>query len=341
MQLNSTQITSYLQQHGLPQVLCIFGDAPLLVDDAVQEIRKFAKTQGIEERTRLLQDTQFDWAAISEHDNNLSLFSQLKLLELELPEAKPGREGGDALRRYVQAPPADQILVILGPKLKQEQQRAKWYKELSQAGPIIQANSPDRGALPGFIQHRAQRYQLQLDNHAVQLLASWFEGNLLALDQELHKLALMDLEQPLGAEQVKIAAQDQSRFNVFALQEALLNADLDTALHRLKRLFEGDVEAAILNWVLQREWQQLLALQMATPQNFSQACRQLGIWRNQEHAYQQFMQRMDTIAMHKAGELLTRLEYAFKSDSGEDYQTLATHLVTLYCMPAKVAALPQ
>lgn len=339
MQLSVAQLTDFFERQNLPPVLCVFGDTPLLIDDTLQLIRQQARKQGIDERLRWLQDSQFDWQQLFDQSASLSLFSSVRLVELELPEGKPGREGGDALRQYLQAPPDDQVLIIIGPKLKQEQLKAKWYKELAAAAPLINANSPDRAALPRFVQSRAQRHQVQLDSDATQLLADWFEGNLLALDQELQKLALSDLPQPITAAAIQHAAEDQSRFNVFALQEAIIQADLDNALHRLARLFEEDVEPAILNWMLQREWQTVSNLQAAP--NFNDACRRNGVWRNQEAAYRSFCQRMTSAALSKAAELLVRLEYAFKRDSGEHYPTLVTHLVSLYCRPQDIVGIRQ
>ena len=333
-QVTPAQLPGFFERQGLPPIVSIFGDSPLLIDDALQLIRHQARQQGIDERLRWLQDGQFDWQQLFDQSASLSLFSSVRLVELEMPEGKPGRDGGDALRQYAQAPATDQILVVVGPKLKQEQLKAKWYKELTSQGLVVTANSPDRAALPRFVQSRAQRHNIQLDSAATQLLADWFEGNLLALDQELQKLALSDLAQPITANAIQTAAEDQSRFNVFALQEAIIQADLENALHRLARLFEEDVEPAILNWMLQREWQTVSNLQQAA--NFSDACRRNGVWRNQENAYRQFCQRMPALALSKAAELLTRIEFAFKRDSGEHYPTLVTHLVTLYCRPQQV-----
>ncbi|WP_369743750.1 DNA polymerase III subunit delta [Pseudidiomarina sp. PP-1MA] len=342
MQLYSSQLTQHLQQHGLAPIVCVFGDAPLLVDESVQQLRRFARQQGIDERQRLLQDAQLDWSILHTASANLSLFSSQRLLELELPEGKPGREGGEALRSYAEQPSQDQILVIIGPKLKQEQQKAKWFQQLSKVATMVSANNPERQQLPRFIQQRAQRYQLQLDPSAVQLLADWYEGNLLALDQELQKLALSELPPPVTAALITSHSEDQSRFNVFALQEAILAADLDQALHKLQRLFEGDVEPAILNWALQREWTLVFSLQqaLAAGQSFSAAAKQQRLWRSQEPAYRQFMQRMDASAMQVAGQLLSRLEYAFKGDSGDHYPTLVTQLVALYCRPQQLQQLP-
>lgn len=335
MQLTPAQLPDHLAKHGLPAVVCVFGDAPLLVDDAIQHIRQWARQHGIDERVRYVQDSQFDWRQLTDESASLSLFSTHKLLELEMPEAKPGRDGGDALRRYAQHPPAGQTLVLLGPRLKQEQLKAKWYQELAAVGTVVTANNPERHQLPQFIQQRAERYGVQLQTNAIERLALWFEGNLLALDQELQKLALTDLPQPITAADIQSIAQDQSRFNVFALQEAIVAGQLAPALHRLQRLLEADSEFAILNWMLQREWQLVMTLQQAD--NFDEACRKNGVWRNQVNLYRQFCQRLSAPGtMAQVANLLAQLELAFKRDVGADINTLATHLVTLYCQPQAV-----
>lgn len=327
------ELEQHLKTHGLPAVLCVFGDTPLLLDDALQLVRAQARAQGIDERTRYIQDNQFDWSQLQDQGANLGLFSSVRLMELELPEAKPGREGAEALKRYCNELPEDQILVVTGPKLKQDQIKAKWFQLLQQAGPVVQANSPERRQLPAFIQQRSQRHHVTLTSDAVKLLADWFEGNLLALDQELQKLALTDLPQPLTPQAVMDAAQDQSRFSVFALQDAIVAGDLKTALKRLQRLLEEEAEVAILNWMLQRELQKIERLQQGNlgPRDLMS----LGIWRNQEAAYQAFAKRLNSGHLARLSRLLVRLEYAFKRDSGEDFATLYVHAVVLLCAPDK------
>ncbi|RUO74257.1 DNA polymerase III subunit delta [Pseudidiomarina sediminum] len=335
MQLS--ELPTHLQQHGLPAVLSIFGDTPLLLDDALQMVRHQAQQQGIDERLRLIQDKQFDWSQLQQQAANFGLFSSVKLIELELPEGKPGREGSDALKSYCADLPDDQVLVITGPKLKQEQLKGKWFQLLQQAGPVIHANSPERRQLPAFIIARGQRHQLTLTPDAAQLLADWFEGNLLALDQELQKLALMALPQPISPDVIMSAAQDQSRFSVFALQDAIVSGDLTGALKRLQRLLEEETEVAILNWMLQREVQKLERLLQGNlrPQDY----KSLGIWRQQESSYQQFAKRIGAANLAQLNQLLVRMEYAFKRDSGEQLATLYSHAIVLLCAPQRAPQL--
>ncbi|MEX1222276.1 MAG: DNA polymerase III subunit delta [Idiomarina sp.] len=329
MVINPDNLSQYLTQNGLPQVLRIFGDEPLLRDDCLQIIRRYAVDNGIDERQHLIQDAGFDWNSLAAGGQSMSLFSSSKLVELELPDGKPGREGADSLKRYAEAPPPDQHLILCGPKLKKEQLKAKWFTVFDKLGPLIQVSAPDRSRLPAFIHQRAKRHQLQLDDAAVQMLVDWYEGNLLAMDQQLIKLALQNLPQPVTLELVQSHSEDSSRFQVFALQESLLQGNVEQALHRLQRLLSGDVEPAILLWVLQREFQHLWQLKQALQhqQDFAYAAQRLGIWQSQHGAYKAWLERLTPADLAVISDLLCRFELAFKRDSGEHLPTLAVHLV--------------
>jgi len=333
MTLYPEKLAQYLSQNGIPAVLRIFGDETLLRNDCLELVRAHAKQQGVDERLHFIQDQQFDWHNLYDSGQSMSLFASHKLIELELPEAKPGREGADFFRNYVKQPPQDQYLVISGPKLKKEQLKAKWFTALDALGPLVSANAPERSRLPAFIHQRAKQHQLSLQDDAVQMLANWYEGNLLALDQQLTKLALQNLPQPLSVEKIRENSEDNSRFQVFALQESLLQGDLEQSLHRLQRLLADDVEPAILAWVLQRELQNLLQLKQAQDahQDLNQAARPLGIWSSQVSAYSGWLKRLDSARLTKISDLLCRYELAFKRDSGEDLATLATHIVIALC----------
>lgn len=337
MQLSIGQLQTQLQQQPLPALLCIFGDSPLLVDDALQLIRAAAKQQGVEERLAWRQDKQFDWQQLNHSSDSLSLFSSKKLVELELPEGKPGRDGGEAIRSYAASPNQDQILVLYGPKLRQDQQKAKWFQVLSQTAWTVQANAPYREQLPRFVLDRAKRYQLTLAADAAQLMSDWYEGNLLALDQQLQKLALSDLASPIDAAAIRASAEDQSQFTVFALQDAIISGQTELALRRLQRLLEEGEEVAIMSWMLQREWQTLRQLEqhLAAGGNFAQACKALRIWPSQQQHYQALWQRCQN-QLGQLNHCLAALETAYKRDDGGDIQALLTHIVLLFCSPERV-----
>ena len=50
----------------------------------------------------------------------MSLFGNMRLVELELPENKPGRDGSAALTEYAKNQADSEILVVIGDRLKRD-----------------------------------------------------------------------------------------------------------------------------------------------------------------------------------------------------------------------------
>lgn len=335
-QLFAEQLQQQLQQQPLPPVLLVFGEELLLRQDVLTLLRQHLRARfGDElERQSLQQQADFDWQQLRDSGQSMSLFSQFTLVELTLADNKPGRDGSDALTDYATSPPGEQLLVVIGDKLKKEQQNSRWFKALSNQGWLIRTPSPDKTRLPRFIHQRAQRHGLSLTPDATELLALWFEGNLPSLDQELQKWALMQGRQALDVDAVKQAMRDVSHFDAFALQESLLRNDWGEAAHRLSRLFDQDVDRHQLFWVVQREVQVLSQLKTALTHQLETASiyRQHMIWSSQQQAYQARAQQLNAEALAQAQHLLQRLEMALKNDSGENADTLFMHCVALICL---------
>ncbi|MCA9973831.1 MAG: hypothetical protein KC425_26635, partial [Anaerolineales bacterium] len=72
----------------------VHGDAPLLVLEAGDAIRAAARRQGFDEREILISGPGFDWQTLFASTGTLSLFGSRKLLDLRIPNGKPGKDGG-------------------------------------------------------------------------------------------------------------------------------------------------------------------------------------------------------------------------------------------------------
>lgn len=340
MQVYANQLTAHLQQ-GLRPLYLVFGDDDFLRLQAVRQIRQCAREQGFDERSVMQQNNEFSWQDLVASQQNLSLFSSQRLIELELPTAAPGQEGAKALQQFTQQQTADTVLILYGPKLKAEQQRSKWFKGLDAQGVFVPVYTPDRTQLPSFIQQHAKAYQLQLQNDAIQLLADWYEGNLLALDQALHKLALLHPNTLIEVQLVQQSAMEQSRFDIFSLQDALLKGQFDTYTHRLQRLMETDAEPAIILWLLQRECQTLhqAYTQIQQGSDAATVLQKSGVWKSQQGSYQRLLHNWNLQQSERLQKLLWRSELALKRDSGENLTTLFTHIGLQLLEPQTAAAL--
>ena len=332
MQVYPNQLAKHLQG-PLQPIYLVFGDDDFLRLQALAEIRLRAQALGFAERQQFNQQQDFNWGDLAASTQNLSLFSNLRIIELELPTAAPGNEGSKALQAWVASDTPDTLLIIHGPKLKADQQKAKWFKALTAKGVFVPVYTPERSQLPAHINQLARAYQLTLDSDAMALLTDWFEGNLLALDQALHKLSLhYPAEQgqlvQIDSQRVRDNAELQSRFDIFSLQDPLLNNQFDVYLNRLQRLLETDAEPAIIHWLLQRECnnchQAFLLVQGGMP--MATALQKQGIWKSQHAAYSRQLKHWSFAKHEQLVDLLWRTELALKRDSGEVLSTLFCHI---------------
>lgn len=349
MQVSPNQLAKHLQG-PLQPIYLIFGDDDFLRLQALRKIRQQAQVLGFAERQQFNQQQDFSWSDLAASSQNLSLFSSLRIVELEMPAATPGNDGSKALQAWVESDYQDTLLILHGPKLKSAQQQAKWFKALTKKGVFVPVYTPERAQLATHINQLARRYQLALDSDAIALLTDWFEGNLLALDQALHKLSLQfpvnnSPAQPLSAQQhkpIEISVQQvrdnvelQSRFDVFSLQEPLLNNQFSVYLNRLQRLLETDAEPAIIHWLLQRECnnchQAFLLVKQGAP--VATALQKQGVWKSQHAAYSRQLKAWSFAKHEQLIDLLWRAELALKRDSGEMLSTLFSHIGLILTQP--------
>ena len=145
MNIRPDQLADVLNRQLHP-VYLISGDEPLQVMESSDRVRAACRQQDYTEREVFDVDASFDWQLLKDEANSLSLFSSRRILDVRIPSAKPGREGGQALKEYTVNPPEDTVLLITSGKLEAAQKKSAWFKALDQAGVVMQCwpVGPDR-----------------------------------------------------------------------------------------------------------------------------------------------------------------------------------------------------
>lgn len=261
MKLSPAQLGKHLQGTLAP-VYAISGDEPLLCQEAADAIRSACREQGYGERQVFNAEANFDWGQLYEAGASLSLFAARRLLELRIPNGKPGDKGAAALLEYLERPPEDTVLLISLPKLDGSTQKTKWAKALID-GPhalFVQIWPVEVAQLPQWIRQRLAQAGLAATPEAVDLIAARVEGNLLAAAQEIEKLKLLAESGQVDAATVQAAVADSARFDVFGLIDAALNGEASHALRTLEGLRGEGVESAVVLWALARELRQLAGI---------------------------------------------------------------------------------
>jgi DNA polymerase-3 subunit delta len=147
--------------------------------------------------------------------------------------------------------------------------QSRWFAALAKSGVIVEARPVDRAALPDWIDRRLVRQGLRAERAALDFLADQVEGNLLAAQQEIDKLALLLPPGTVTLADVEHAVVDVSRLEADALQDALYAGDGARFAQVVVDLRDaGEAIPAIL-WQVSSAVQLLLRLKLALAQGDS------------------------------------------------------------------------
>jgi len=254
MKLTLESLPAQLAERLLPAYL-VCGDEPLRVGEATDLIRARARAAGFSEReVFFIERASSIWEDVQRSAQSLSLFASRRMLEVRLPTGKAGVSGGQALQRLITAAGDDLLLLIVSGKLERETQGAAWVRVLQERGAWLPIWPIERARLPQWLRQRARNAQLTLGEDAAAMLAERCEGNLLAAQQEIEKLALLlPRGAAVSAGDVAASSADSARFDVFQLGEAVRNADAARSLRILAGLQAEGAEPVLVLWGLLRE----------------------------------------------------------------------------------------
>jgi DNA polymerase III subunit delta len=293
MQLRPEQLAAHLAK-GVRPLYTVWGDEPLLAQEAGDAIRTAARGAGCTERqVHTVAGAHFDWSGLLGASMAMSLFADRQLIEIRIPSGKPGKDGSDALQRYC-ANISDEIVTLVTlPRLDRTQQSSAWFTALDGAGVTLRVDPIDRKALPQWIAQRlAQQGQRVEGGEAGQRTLAFFadriEGNLLAAHQEIQKLGLLYPAGELGFEQIESAVLNVARYDVFKLGEAVLAGRAARALRMLDGL-QAEGEAAVLvHWTLTEDIRALKRVKdaVAGGKPLPMALREGRVWGAKERLFE-------------------------------------------------------
>jgi DNA polymerase-3 subunit delta len=302
MRIASEQLAPQLARELKP-LYTVFGDEPLLALEASDRIRAHARSGGYVEREILTAEPGFKWAQLAMAAQSQSLFASLKLLELRIPNGKPGTEGAAAIRDFCDRLPADTVTLVYLSAIDWRAQKAAWFEALDRAGVMVEARAVLRKALPQWLAGRLKAQGQEAGNETLTFIAERVEGNLMAAFQEVQKLALLFAPGPLGFEQVREAVLDVARYDVFNLGAAMTEGDA-ARLTRMLDGLKGEGAAPLMAlWSLTEEIRaigKLLAgVEAGRPLNA--LWREARVWDNaRQHMLQQNLRRFSDLQVTRA-----------------------------------------
>lgn len=266
MQVRAEEFASLLKRKAtnLPTAVWIHSDEPLLAIEASDEFRLACKAQGFSERIVLTIERTVKPEALLAHTQAMSLFSERKLIEVRF-SGKPTKEWGVALGNAAEqlARETDTSVLISSPRLDKTTTTTAWFTQFESFGLVVPIYPVERNQLPRWIEDRLARHQLKASNATIELIAARVEGNLLAADQEVKKLALLFSANgsrdtnggtknitEIPEEDANQAVLNVARYDVYDAVNAMMVGDT-ARLCRTLRGLEAEGEAGpLLIWAL-------------------------------------------------------------------------------------------
>ena len=252
MRINTDQVARTLEK-GLAPAWLIAGDEALLTGEAADLVRARARKEGFTGRDLFTTDRSFDWSEVTTASHSLSLFSERRILEIRMPTARPGKEGGAALAALAADPGPDNLVLVITAKPEKEAWSSAWLKAFEKHGVFVQSWPVEIGKLPQWIAQRGSKLGLAFERGAAEFLAERVEGNLLAAQQEIEKLALLTPGGRVSLDAMEAAVANSARYSIYQLGEAALDGDAPRSIHILEGLRAEGAEPPLVLWALCRE----------------------------------------------------------------------------------------
>lgn len=332
MKINLSQLETQISQQ-LSAVYLISGDDPIQKLEALQAIRKSAKSAGFSERIRLSVEAAQEEDQLYNALYSISLSTEKSLLELDYRSKAPVKTAAAILEKYAANPSSELLVMIDTAKLDDSATRSAWYKAVEKHGTVVTIWPIAREQLPQWIMARAKKYKMSIQHDAASLLADYVEGNLTAAAQAMEKIFLLKPEKSIDAEMIQQILADESRFTVFDLTESMISENKARTLHILESLQMDGTEPVIVLWGIARELRILaeMATQHQQGSGWDEIFKKHRVFTRRQQGIRRFLARF---SREKCEECLTHtadidliLKGAASGNGWEALQMLCLRLV--------------
>ena len=125
--------------------------------------------------------------------------------------------------------------------------KSAWFNEIKRSSLQLEAKEPTIQQIQDAIKVRANFYNLNLDDESLSLLSNLSLGNLLAAENEIIKLSLLDINTNIDAKKLISHISNGSKFDSFKLLDFCMTGQIKKTAQALSYFEEEGIEPLILN----------------------------------------------------------------------------------------------
>ncbi len=238
--------------------LLVSGDEPYQHMLACDMFRARTKQLGFTERKILTVETGFDWSELAHEQSNMSLFGDRTLIDLRIPNGKPGATGSKAIINFIENLHDDVALLVQVPRLDRSGINSAWVKALDKAGSVLRVWPLNEVETRSWVQQKLRVKGLTATCDVVAYITQQVEGNLLAAMQEIEKIALVSDNKDLNIKNIHSLLTNSSHYSLTELMDVVLKGDVARIIRIIAGLKKEDAAPPLLLWGLTEQVRKLL-----------------------------------------------------------------------------------
>ena len=337
MKIKPSELQQVLKRE-VPTFIWVSGNEETLLLESNNVARECLEVAGFTQREVFFIDKGFDWDKYHNAVENLSLFSDKKLLELRFTSAKFDDRTKSVLSENLKDQDPNLVFLINSPRIEASVLKSKWYLSIESSGLLVPVWPFKQNEFHTWLKKNFLKHDIKFTNEAVSVLGDRVEGNLLAASQEVEKLALLSGSDPnfiCDEETVLNSVASNSRYSVYAMVDSALQGDSTRSqlmLHNLQA--EGIAPLLIVNAIV-RELRTLLPMldHRARGASVSTAIETAKIWRSRQHIIREALTRLNPDKIWLLLEKAKVIDHAIKGINDRDPWVQLSFLFIKLCEP--------
>ncbi len=175
-----------------------------------------------------------------------SLFNNNILYKILISRGRIGEEVKQLIAQSLMNK-SDDFYIINVETDPKEFKKSSWYKSLQKFSITMEANEPNSTEIIKSIEVRAELHKIDLTDEAINLIAEFTEGNLVASENEIIKLSLLHQGETINAEEISALLSNSTKYDGFKLIEFCLKGKISETHKAITHLEEEGIEPLMIN----------------------------------------------------------------------------------------------
>jgi DNA polymerase-3 subunit delta len=270
------------------QTILISGVDEYLIEQSILKIKSSLKNMGLFVLgSYCMEDLDKHIQEIYVQTNNGSIFNEPSILLIRAKKALLKKQH-ELINQIIQEA-QETFFIITLPKLTKAQEKQTWIKEIEQNGLHIIADPVPSYKFPQLIKARMQEHSLNTSRDGYELLASSFEGNLRAFDQEIEKLSIIFQEGFISYEQLVENISEQSQLNIFQCVDYAIDKKIIKYRKTLTQLKREKAQPHLILWAIVKELRTLsnMKFEIEKGKSINDVLNTFHIWQSKQNMFNQ------------------------------------------------------